>query len=427
MKRLLTMLALAVAAAIGCTAQVTLGYCLGRADNNYPLIRRYGLVDKSLDIDLSDISKAWLPHVEAYGQLTAQNTVPSFPAALSGVMSQMGQELNGLGKIQYKVGVDLSQTIWDGGASAVNRREGRAEAELARARLDVEMYAMHEKVIDLYFATLLVDEQMAQMANAIRLVEANLALLRAMKTDGVAMQSDIDMAEAKLLTMNQQLTEARSARKGYVGLLEIYIDESLEGKSFEKPAAEMPADYVSRRPELALFDAQRRLDQVKLDAVDVSLRPRVGLFAQAYYGYPGMDYFKSMTSRRLSFNVLAGVKVSWSVDALYHKKNSRARVALADAGVDADREMFLFGTRMQSRSQTEAIEGMRKVMTDDVRIVELRTNVRMAAEAQLRNGVINATDLLDKITDENQAQLTARFHEMKLLQNIYRLKYTLNR
>ena len=53
--------------------------------------------------------------------------------------------------------------------------------------------------------------------------------------------------------------------------------------------------------------------------------------------------------------------------------------------------------------------------------------MRKAAESQLDNGVIDTTALLSKISDENMARLTARFHEIQLLQEIYKLKYTLDR
>ena len=66
-------------------------------------------------------------------------------------------------------------------------------------------------------------------------------------------------------------------------------------------------------------------------------------------------------------------------------------------------------------------------MKEDSRIVELRANVRRAAEAQLENGVIDATALLSKITDENQARLASAYHEIQFIQSIYQLKYTLNR
>ena len=155
--------------------------------------------------------------------------------------------------------------------------------------------------------------------------------------------------------------------------------------------------------------------------------PKVGFFAQTWYGYPGFDYFKSMMTRNLSFNIMAGVKVTWNIDAFYTKKNTARRTAVDTGNVMAEKETFLFNTGMQSVSQQEKISGLRSVMADDAKIIELRTNVRKAAESQLENGVIDATALLTKITDENQAKLTARFHEIQLIQEIYNLKYILNR
>ena len=66
-------------------------------------------------------------------------------------------------------------------------------------------------------------------------------------------------------------------------------------------------------------------------------------------------------------------------------------------------------------------------MKEDSRIIDLRANVRKAAESQLANGIIDATALLTKISDENIARLTAQLHEIQLIQEIYQLKYTLDR
>ena len=97
-----------------------------------------------------------------------------------------------------------------------------------------------------------------------------------------------------------------------------------------------------------------------------------------------------------------------------------------NAGIATDRDMFLFNNRLQAISQMVSINGMKSIIMDDARIVELRKNVRKAAESQLDNGVIDATALLTKITDENVARLTARYHDIQLRQEIYKLKYILN-
>lgn len=427
MKKSIIILLLGMFVPISVTAQITLDYCLDRAEKNYPLIHKYDLVAKTTDLSLADINKSWLPRINVYGQATIQNVVPEFPGQLKDILAKLSQDYKGLGYFQYKVGVDVSQTIWDGGASKAQREIERTSAAEQQAALSVRMYAVREKVMDLYFGILLMDEQIAQAENTIALLKANHTLMQSMKTNGVAMQSDVDMVEAQLLTLTQQLTGARSAAKSYKDVLGVYIGESLDGKSLVKPEATMPANLESNRPELALFNAQNRHNNALDAAINSSVMPRIVFFAQSWYGYPGINYFESMMKRDPSFNLMAGVKISWNVDAFYTKKNSRHKLALAGEGIENDREVFLYNTRLQTAAQTQEIEGIRSVMADDERIVTLRASVRQAAESQLKNGVIDATALLSKITDENQALLTARYHEIQLLQNIYKLKNTLNR
>lgn len=427
MKKTLYLLLLLMTLPLTGRAELTLDYCLDRAEENYPLIHKYGLIEKTAAINLSDINKGWLPRISVYAQGTGQNAVPAFPESMEHLLSQIGQEMKGLGKIQYKAGMDVTQTVWDGGASASRRKVERASAEASASSVAVGIYAVREQVINLYFGILLMEEQIAQTENTIALLAANHRKLLSMLANGTAMQSDADMVEAQMLTMKQHLTQARSSVKGYRNMLGLYIDEDTGDSPLRRPAARMPSDFSPTRPELAMYEAQTRLNTAREEAVDATVRPRVGFFAQAYYGYPGMNYFESMVNRRLSFNILGGLRLSWDIDSFYTKKNSRRRLALASADIENDRELFLFNTRLRTSSQTEAIDGLKEVIKEDAHIVRLRADVRKAAESQLANGIIDTTALLGKITDENQARITAACHELQLLQEIYQLKHTLNR
>ena len=408
-------------------ADVTVEQCVTLAQENYPLIQKYDLLRQSRQIDLSDINKSWLPQIGIYAQGTVQNVVPSFPDALSNVLDQMGTDMKGLGKLQYRIGVDLNQTIWDGGTSKASRTIAESENAQQEAALDVELYAVRERVENLFFGIMLVEEQIKQAELTLTLLESNLAMLRSMKTNGTATQSDVDMVEAQFLTVQQQITQARSISDSNRRLLGIFTGTDMSDEKFTRPSSSMPSELISARPELALFDARIKNNDARLGSIKSSVMPRIGLFAQAYYGYPGYDYFKSMMNRDMSFNVLAGVKVSWNIGSFYTKKNSERKLRLANDGIAADREVFLFNTNLQTSSQTAHISELEGIMKEDSRIVELRANVRRSAESQLRNGVIDATALLTKITDENQARLTSSYHEIQLIQSIYQLKYILNR
>lgn len=427
MRKFLAVIALCTLFGInGYAEEVTIEECVSKAEANYPLIKRYELLKATRDISLSDINKSWYPRVEVYGQLTGQNVVPEFPKSLSGVLEQMGQDMKGLGKIQYKAGVDVSQTIWDGGASSAGRKVVRKREETQQAATDVELYAVRQRVENLYFAILLTEKQVEQSLVTHNLLMNNLERLRAMFRNGTAMQSDVDMVEAQALAMNQTIEQVKSAADGYRQVLEVFIGESLSGKSFSLPDAKMPLASESLRPELSLFERRLAENQADYRLSNTSLYPKIGLFAQAYYGYPGFNYFNSMVNRDLSFNIMAGVKVSWSIDAFYTKKNvSRKRDVTAE-NIAVERDVFMFNSHLQTVSQKETIRGLRTVMKDDARIVELRAAVRRAAESQLANGIIDATALLTKISDENIAELTAKLHEIQLSQEIYKLRYILN-
>ena len=407
-------------------SQLTLEHCQELARENYPAIKKYGLLEKSLEIDLSDINKSWLPAISIYGQGTVQNITPSFPKALENVLAQMGQEIKGLGKLQYKLGIDLSQPIWEGGATKAKREIARSQEEVQKASLEVEMYALRERVQNIYFAILLTEEQIKQSLLTLELLNANLSLLEAMYKNGTAMRSDLEMVKAQALSLKQTITQAESSETSYRKLLGIYIGEDISNFTLSTPNVTMPSSLNSERPELHLFESRLLTSESSRNLVNTTLMPKISFFAQAYYGYPGFDYFKSMMNRNLSFNILAGVRAAWNIDSFYTKKNKLNKIDLDMSSVEIDREIFLFNSRLQTEKDLEAIESLKKIMADDTEIIELRQNVRKAAESQLRNGIIDATALLSKITDENMARLTAKLHEIQYIQEIYNLKNTLN-
>ena len=427
MLRLYLLLALSLFVCVQMSAQVTLEECIALAEENYPIISKYDLLEQTKEVNLSNINKGWLPQINVYGQGTVQNDTPSLPESLINIINQTGTNIAGLNEWQYRIGADISQNIWDGGTSKVHRKIERAEDAERQAAIDVQLYAVRERVEDLYFGILLMDAQIEQVKNMQLLLQSNLDKLRIMQSNGTAMQSDVDMVEAEYLGTVQQLTQAESASQSYRNVLGLFMGKSIVGQKLVKPEAFIPQDLMPSRPELKYFEKQLQTNEARNASITANMMPKIGLFAQLYYGYTGFDYFENMMNRNPSFNILAGVKLSWNIGALYNKKNDRMKLKLSSDNINVERDIFLFNINLQSRSQLDHIDELKAVIKNNDRIVELRTNVRKAAESQLDNGVIDATALLTKLTDEKQARLTAVYHEIQLLQSIYELKYTLNK
>lgn len=414
-------------AGLSAGAQVTLDECRRLAREHYPEIRQYDLVRRTEEYTLSNARRAWLPQLSFAAQATWQTEVPSFPNALAGMLAQQGIDMPGMNKDQYKAALELNQTLWDGGKSEADKRIARAEAAEQARSADVDLYALQGRVDNLFFSILLLDERIAQTRLTLDLLRSNLEKVRALQRNGVAMQSDADAVEAELLTVNQQLTQVTASRDSYRRMLEIFTGRPLDGEQLERPDASEPRSMESSRPELALFDATADKLTAQERLVKAATRPCFGLFAQGYYGYPGMDYFQSMMSPDWSWNAMAGVKMSWNFGAYYTRKNSLAKLRTAKEQVEVQREIFLFNTRLQTAEESGDIARLRKALADDDRIVALRRSVREAAESKLRNGVIDTDDLLRKITDEAAAATARSAREIELLKTIYELKHTINR
>ena len=414
-------------AGLSAGAQVTLDECRRLAREHYPEIRQYDLVRRTEEYTLSNARRAWLPQLSLAAQATWQTEVPSFPNALAGMLAQQGIDMPGMNKDQYKAALELNQTLWDGGKSEADKRIARAEAAEQARSADVDLYALQGRVDNLFFGILLLDERIAQTRLTLDLLRSNLEKVRALQRNGVAMQSDADAVEAELLTVNQQLTQVTASRDSYRRMLEIFTGRPLDGERLERPDTSEPRSMESSRPELALFDATADKLTAQERLVKAATCPRFGLFAQGYYGYPGMDYFQSMMSPDWSWNAMAGVKMSWNFGAYYTRKNSLAKLRTAKEQVEVQREIFLFNTRLQTAEESGDIARLRKALADDDRIVALRRSVREAAESKLRNGVIDTDDLLRKITDEAAAATARSAREIELLKTIYELKHTINR
>ena len=404
----------------------TLDECCSLAHKHYPAIRQYDLIAETEQYNISNAARAWIPQVVLSGQATYQSATPTYPEAFNQMIAANGLDMSGVRKDQYKVVIDVSQNIWDGGQSKANREIAEAEATEQRSQVDASLYDLQSRIQNLYFGILLLDEHVAQTEILIEVLDANLNRMCTYYKNGVAMQSDVDAVEAELLTAHQALSQVEASRASYRRMLEVFIGQSLTDKTLTRPAMVEVASRTSAHPKLAMFDAQTDRLAAQRKAITASTMPRFSVFAQGYYGYPGLDMFKSMVSAEWTLNGIVGVRMSWNIGAFYTKKNNLNKLDVAERQISVQRDIFLFNTQMQSTQDDGEIARLRSALEDDNRIVELRRSVRMAAESRLENGVIDATDLLRKIADETTATLNRSTHEIELLQATYRLKTTLN-
>ena len=405
----------------------TLEECQLAAEKNYPLIRQYGLIEKTTELTLANIQKGWLPQVSASAQATLQSDVVSFPDEMQAMYQTMGINMKGLTKDQYRLGIDVQQTVYDGSSIKSQKEIARQQGEVQSAQNEVNMYNVRKRVNELYFGVLLIDEQIKLNADLQEMLAANEKKLASMFKEGTASESDYQSVKAERLNVAQQATGLQSQRQALVRMLSAFC--GIEVKQATKPNNQLStlnSQLEVRRPELKVINAQLQLADAQEKALDAALMPKLAVFAQGFYGYPGYNMFEDMMSRRWSLNGMIGARLTWNIGALYTHKNDKAKIQLQRNLVENSRDVFLFNNNLEQIQQNENIERYKKLMADDEEIITLRSSVRCAAESKLSHGIIDVNDLVREINAENSARVQQTIHELEMLKEMYDLKYTTN-
>ena len=395
---------------------LTLDECYKAARENYPLVRQYNLIELSREFTVENAAKGYYPQLSFSASATYQSDVTELPFDIDGVDF-------GLDKDQYQLVLELQQTVWDGGAIKSEKEQVRAQSDADSRQLDVTMYALNNSVNQLYFGILLIDAQIEQNRLLQELLARNHSQVAAYLEQGVANQADLDAVEVEQIEAAQTEGELHVNRRAYVDVLALLTGLKLTADVFlVKPLGEVPTVGGNNRPELALYDAQRRQIKVKEKGLTAQYMPRLGVFAQSAYGDPGLDILKG----GFEFYCVAGIKLSWTIDGLYTRHNDKRLLDLNRSDIDVEEAAFLLNNRMEEAQHSRTVERLEMLMENDDEIIRLRTSIRQSAEAKVANGTLSVTEMLREVTAEDQARQAKAIHEVQRLQAIYDIKYTVN-
>ena len=398
--------------------------CRQAAEHNYPIIRQYDLIARTTELTVRNIQKAWFPQISVTAQGSYQNKVTAWPENLQGLFAQMGLQLQGLSRDQYKVGIDVRQTLFDGGTIGSRREIARGEGAVQAAQTEVDLYKIGQRVHEMYFALLLLDEQLRLNADINVLLRSNEQQLSAMLKSGTASAGDFENVKAERLSAEQQQTELLSQRQTLQRLLSLFCGIPVD--SIRRPPVPNLPSGENKRPELRLFDCRLQLTDAQEKALDAQLLPQLGFFAQGYYGNPGLNLFEDMMKRRWSWNGIAGLKLTWNLSALYTHRNEKSKLRVQRELIENARQQFLFNNRLDETQQSENVRRFRAIAQRDGEIIALRTAVRKAAESKLAHGIIDVNGLLREINKENAAKTQQAIHEIDMLKAMYDLKFSHN-
>lgn len=393
---------------------LSLDNCLEMAKQNYPLIRQYTLIEKTKEYSIANAQKAYLPQFNVAGQATYQSAVTQIPISLPNV------DIPTMSKDQYRLYGEVSQSITDLFTVKDQKEYINANSEIETQKTEVELYKIRERINNLYFGILLIDAQIKQTELLKKDIQSGIEKTNVAIANGVALKSTADNLKAELLKADQRTIELKATRKGYADMLALFIGNPIdENTVLEKPHRQMLTNTINR-PELKLFDLQKKSFDVQEKLITAKNLPRLSAFFQGGIGRPGLN----MLDNDPKGYYIGGLRLSWNITGFYTYKNEKKMLANNQSMIDIQRETFLFNTNLTLKQQNADITKMQDLIETDKSIVTLRESVKHTTQNQLTYGTATTNDYLIAVNAQDQAKQSLILHEIQLLMTEYNAQTT---
>lgn len=393
-------------------SQLTLQEAHLLAVKQYPLTKQRELIAKTAEYTIQNIEKGNWPQVNLNVQASYQSDVTQLPIQMPGISA--------LSKDQYKVYAGVSQLIYDGGAIKQQKEVQNANELIEQQKLESSLYQLKERINQLFFGILLIDEQIKQHSLLVSDIQIGLKKVEALIANGTALKSNADVLKADLLRNRQRLIELSNGRNAFADMLSLFTGTQILAKTvLREPLPILPNRQINRI-ELQSYAAQAKMVDAQNNLLNSKALPKIALFLQAGAGRPALN----MLSNNFRGYYIGGVRFSWSPSIFYTLKKDRELLKLNLGTIALQKETFLFTTNLTLSQQETELSKYKELLQTDQEIVELRIRIKTAAVAQLANGVINSNDYLREANAENQARQNKAIHQLQLLMAQYSLNTT---
>ena len=395
---------------------VTLEETQQLAKENYPLIKRNGLIEKTKAYTLENIAKGWLPQINVVGQATYQNEVTQLPFTLP------NSSVEPLSKDQYKVYADIQQTVYDGGLISNQKKLAKIQSETEIQKNEVELDQLEERINQIYFGILQSQEQLLQTEITKNDLENGLKKANTQLQYGTILRSQVDVLKAQLIGLEQREIEVQSLRKNLIETLSLFTKKDFnENTVFQKPE-KLLLTSENNRTELKLFSLQQKLLETQKSLVKSKNLPKIGAFFQGGYGKPGFN----MLRNEVDIFYIGGFRLQIPISGFYTKRNDLALLNTQQQDLEIQKENFLFNQNFFTIRNNEELDKLQQLIQKDEELIVLRQSIKKASLAQLENGVINTSDYLREVNAEEQARIQKTTHEIQFLLIQYNQKAQFN-
>ena len=385
--------------------KTSLDDCRRWAKENHPVLQQKQILESMSGLAVDNIKTNYLPVLNLNGQATYQSDVPHVGISLPGISVPTAS------KDQYKMYVDFSQTIWDGGITRILTELESKKLDSDLQKSEVEMYAVQEKVNAFFFTQLkLQQNEKVQETKKEVLLERRKQMESGLR-NGVVLASDLDQVDAELIRLEQDQMSIEASKKYCANALSI-----LTGKTADifyelgMPAAQTEQTGEITRPEIDLFGKQRLQLETSSEVLKKQRNPKVFGFGQLGYGRPGLNMLSSDFDTYYS----VGMGVKWTIHDWKKTQRDVQNIELQKEIIDSKELDFKRNIRLALEQYKQETEKLKKIMEQDVKLISLQENITKSSASKLDNGTITISDYIKDLNAEMLARIAFETHKIQM-------------
>ena len=389
-------------------SNLSLAQCLKAAEQNSALLAIKPLQAEALLAKTKRLNRALWPQTTLIAQASWQSEVLSLPISFPGV------EIPSPQAEQYRLSLDIQQTLWDGGVTKAQKQQAEAMALVNNVEIDVSYHQVKGMIEQLFFGALMAEWQAQYTSLIVDDVSLQLAKLQAAVDNGVATPGDLQRLQAKLIELEQKTLEAAHLKAAALAALQQWTGIAIGTGTIMLPPEEIFAPKTIQLPELRLLEAKALTLDAGERLIHASNLPKLAIYANLGYGQPGLN----LLSNQWNTYAVVGARLHVPISYLYSgsQRLDVQQLHLQKEQISLQKKQFLQQTESQRIAQVEEINRLEAIQQSDEELIRLRNAIAETAAVQLNEGIITSSDYITAVNDKELA------HQQQILHQVQKMK-----
>jgi len=383
--------------------------CHRSAIENHPYFKQKELFSQSKELRTKNHTANWYPSLDLNGKYTWQNEVVELPIPVD----IPGFETPLMPHYNYKLSLDIQQTIYDGGITKSSKKLEESKLLVNQQQVEVSLNLLKEQVNQLFFYILALQQQEKSIQLKLDELEDKYTIIESGIRNEIFLEADLDIMKAEILKVKQMLSEISITKSSVFQMLgDLAAMDLQEGATLALPASDVAAMVEIPRPEQVLYDLQILNLDASMDLVSKQRHPKAYVFGSFAYGNPGLNFFRDEFR---GFYVL-GAGLKWNIWDWSKTSRSKQDISIQQEIIRSQKAAFDKNLNIQLAEKVAEISKYEEAVRRDEEIVLLREKISKSAASQMENGVITTSDYITELNAETEARIRLETHRIQLVQ-----------